>query len=935
MKKLLFVMLFLCGVAFDAHPFFFKHDPFRSWETVHTENFYVHYPKGYHEVALKIAAMCEEAYLPVSKTVRYSPGKTHVVIHTDSDVINAFAAPFPWRIEVFLTEPQDNWLGSGDEFLRVLIVHEFTHIAHMRKKRGLTRATYFLLGDNAFLWHKITPLWFQEGIATYNETYLTRGGRGRNPRFLMEFNASIYPHQKSLYSTSFLSRVEYPIGMWYYSGFEMHNHLVNQHGSGVWADILDSYTAVPFCGFNYHVRKITSKDVETHYRDIARLRRNRLQDDTRHIITQSSDKQMHLSPVWATDSTILFHKKGLAELPKLKEINIKNGEQREVLTIDFYYETNSFAIRDGIIVYSHLSVHPLYSAVSYHDIHTYNMKTGDKRRVTRRKNISSANFHPTENKVVAVESLFPNNQVVEVSLETGEIKPIFRIVNSSVLNPKYSPCGEFLAFTLSDENGITEIAVYSFENKTYTKVTNSGQYHVNNPTWSPDGRYIYFNGVYNGRFSIMRVNLLTKQEQFGFSSLYGVESVDISKDGNLLVYSQYTKDGFRIAVKNINEITFQNISRNSVRQKNEPLVSLNSENENEDSVIEHKIKGYNPFRTIAVPQGWMPLIIQDVENFIYGFHAQSNDPLGRHSWNVNVLRRFGDEPRWFGRFDYQYRRFWPEVHLAYENMNYSHMVNSANSGRDTIAYWENRRGFEGFLHFQVLLAQNVFVSRFNLTLGAENKNIEYTSDYFSMPPGVFEISSVYSQVSFSHLAGTIRNIVPHSGIQTDLIYRSTVDFFDLRSDFEGEAIFGNIQLFYTPPIFLDFQFEVAARSLVRGGSYIYSAPIRTLPWGYSNSNDSMEVVFRVAVHYPLFFLESQFPFLPIYMDFLGVELFNEIGTSSSLDISLMDSFNQNMLTSKGVKFYLDMKIFGLFGFRPGISFYFLADNQMYRSFFVE
>lgn len=115
-----------------------------------TAHFSIHYPAGYESIADKIAHICEEVYQPVGQSLHYFPHRTQVVVHTRSDVSNGYVVQLPWRMELFINEPQDNTFGSNEEWLHILITHEMTHVVQARKVRGLSRLSYpFLVSSTA------------------------------------------------------------------------------------------------------------------------------------------------------------------------------------------------------------------------------------------------------------------------------------------------------------------------------------------------------------------------------------------------------------------------------------------------------------------------------------------------------------------------------------------------------------------------------------------------------------------------------------------------------------------------------------------------------------------------------------------------------------------------------------------------------------------
>ena len=154
--KILLIVVFIPVIKAQG----ISHDPKISWDTIKSEHFNVHVPTEHLELGLKIADICERVYPVVSHSLDYKPKLTHVIVHTENDESNGIASLFPWRMELFVTTPQSNITGKNASWLESLILHEFTHIVHLRKHKGISSLTRPFLGDFNAVWQMVTPVWF-------------------------------------------------------------------------------------------------------------------------------------------------------------------------------------------------------------------------------------------------------------------------------------------------------------------------------------------------------------------------------------------------------------------------------------------------------------------------------------------------------------------------------------------------------------------------------------------------------------------------------------------------------------------------------------------------------------------------------------------------------------------------------------------------------
>ncbi len=174
------VLIATCG-ALPTHVWS-QVDPSGSWQTWHTEHFRIHAKASHVLHALRASREAERAYLALSSELTSPKGKVDLVLTDAADFSNGFATVFPSnRLTINLAPPATaNELGVYDDWLRLVITHELTHIFHLDRSGGIWRILQKPFGrapglfPNAYL-----PGWVSEGIATYYESRFTSAGRVR------------------------------------------------------------------------------------------------------------------------------------------------------------------------------------------------------------------------------------------------------------------------------------------------------------------------------------------------------------------------------------------------------------------------------------------------------------------------------------------------------------------------------------------------------------------------------------------------------------------------------------------------------------------------------------------------------------------------------------------------------------------------------------
>ncbi|MEZ4459807.1 MAG: hypothetical protein R3E66_08760 [bacterium] len=155
-------------------------DPELEYFTIETPHFYVHYHTGAEDLAMKVAITCEEAHAALVPLLDWVPAKTHVNVIDKSDIANGSANVYGRNLmNIYGMAPEaDSVLGFYDDWIRVLVYHEYVHILHIDTRGSIFPYLNAVLGK-VFSPNQTLPRWYVEGLATYHESNRTRGGRVR------------------------------------------------------------------------------------------------------------------------------------------------------------------------------------------------------------------------------------------------------------------------------------------------------------------------------------------------------------------------------------------------------------------------------------------------------------------------------------------------------------------------------------------------------------------------------------------------------------------------------------------------------------------------------------------------------------------------------------------------------------------------------------
>ena len=156
-------------------------DPRYRFRALATEHFIIYFHQDEGALASRLAAIAEDVWHALERPLGARPPRlTHVVLVDQSDLANGGATPVP-RDTIVVTAvwpPGADFIGKTDDWLRLVFTHEFTHIVHLDRSESWARVVRGIFGRTPIAFPNLfLPIWQIEGIATYEESALTGGGR--------------------------------------------------------------------------------------------------------------------------------------------------------------------------------------------------------------------------------------------------------------------------------------------------------------------------------------------------------------------------------------------------------------------------------------------------------------------------------------------------------------------------------------------------------------------------------------------------------------------------------------------------------------------------------------------------------------------------------------------------------------------------------------
>ncbi|MFV8753292.1 DPP IV N-terminal domain-containing protein [Nannocystaceae bacterium ST9] len=565
----------LCGRAAQANQDL-------EFRTLETEHFIIHYPVGTEEVADRVAMLAERAYSRLTLALAHEPRlRTHIVITDTTDASNGFAnaVPFP-RIRLFTSAPSNlSVLGSYDDWLDILVTHEFTHVVHIDTVHGLPKLLNALLGFGVL--GKVSgpnivqPRWTLEGLATMYESDLSSQGRYRSALFDMflrmavldgrfqqidqfNSNARVFPHGSSVYL--------YGLHFMHYLG--MH------YGRDKLAELSHRYGArlVPW-GVNRALKDVIGVDFDQAFKEFQQdserrffaqarqIRARGLRQGRRLTFTSASASsgQHTRYPVWSPDDQWIWfyeddgqRQAGIRRIPaegtRIRE-GLQIGNQGQSPDIQRMIDVEDASLPSFIgpnedqIVFDMVATHDY----RYRWSDLYRWKSPDRRgreQLTFGMRARSPDVSPDGRSVVFVRNDSGQSRIALLELDTRvtrELAPLDFVQQSN--DPDFHPSGRKIAYAAFREGGFQDIWVYDMDSETHQRIT-ADRALDSSPEWSPDGRWLLFSSDRSGVNNVYAWDSESERVRQVTNVLGGAFEPALSHDGTKLAYVGYSSMGF-------------------------------------------------------------------------------------------------------------------------------------------------------------------------------------------------------------------------------------------------------------------------------------------------------------------------------------------------------------------------------------------------------
>lgn len=363
------------------------------------------YPQG-HDSLARLVADYAQAFRPPS-LLGYESGRPFPLVLRDfTPVSNGLVAWVPSRMELYSLTGGE--MALPVPWLKHLVSHEIRHYAQMNALgNGPYKWLYYLLGEQSHaISSGLTPLWYFEGDAIYNESRLGGYGRSQSAITFQQYRTDLLTGNQLSYDQYINRSLRYHAPNHYHFGALMVEHGAHRYGHDFWREVVRRACRLPYTLFPFHfaIKGLTGRTQHQLFNDALRALDSTyrahalLPTDTiaQELDEFSDERYPHYSH--ATKESIIwkrdFHH-------RLACYAIAPGKRSRKL-YEPAYLYGSIRYSDTLAIWCEIDRHPIWSDVQYSNIRLMHLPTGRVKTLTRRQRAISPIILPGDSTVCAI-----------------------------------------------------------------------------------------------------------------------------------------------------------------------------------------------------------------------------------------------------------------------------------------------------------------------------------------------------------------------------------------------------------------------------------------------------------------------------------------------------------------------------------------------------
>jgi len=710
MKKflpLLFLLYQPAGHAFT--------DPSLSWMTLTSPHFHVHFHQGEETLAKRAVVLAEDVHTRLVPRMKSQPsGRTHIVLVDAMDDANGWATTVPYNLITLYVTPPLGEPGFGahpyDDWMRLLITHEYTHIVQMDMTAGIPGVLRNILGNLYFpnMWQ---PTWLKEGLAVYEETELTGGGRNRSPAAEMVMRMAVLEDAFPPISHAANFTEKWPSGETpYLFGGGFTGYIADRFGREKLADISVEYSgrSWPFLVSSTAYRTIGNDYPELweewksklamRYEPVRQSVLDRGMSSSRALTPNKLNRggYRNLAPAISPDGRqILYSVSNADEHPSIHLMNLDGSDDRTLLDNTASSGQSLAWGADGKGFYF-TRIERVRNANLYNDIYYYDLEKRTESRLTRHLRARDPAPSPDGTQLVFVVTGLGKTRLAMLSLVQKKIAMeqdinwLGEAGTNQFETPRFSPDGQKIVVGVRQPDGYKDIWILDsrgnkVEEAMHDRAIDGGA------VWGADGSKLYFSSDRSGIFNLHAYDLASQQIMQVSNVLGGAFMPSVSPDGTGIAFVNYSSLGYDIHIMENDPATWKAAAR-----YHDPYPVMRYD----DKEVVFEQSSYNALPTLY-PRFWIPYPgYSPYSGAMGGLITFGADAIQRHSYLFTASYGPKNNRLWYD-LNYRYDGSFPDFRLIARDtdMVYTGLLQQQAGFAAQGDYIERARVFDVSLNF--------------------------------------------------------------------------------------------------------------------------------------------------------------------------------------------------------------------------------------------
>jgi hypothetical protein len=336
----------------------------------------------------------------------------NIVLLYQTTLSNAYVRLAPVISEYYMTPSQNNFSVGSLRWDDNLVIHENRHMQQFANfNKGFTKLFSFFLGQQGQLLANgiAIPDYFFEGDAVYQETLVSKQGRGRMPYFFNGLKSLWLSNANYSWMKLRSGSLKNYVPDHYELGYPLIAYGYQQYGNMFWRKVTEDAVKFKsvFYAFNKAIERHSGKSYQQFRQDALSSFKEKLIaqqpiKDESITITQPLKNNVvdYLYPQFIQNDSIIVTKQSYKEVSSF--YILANGKERKIRVKDIVLD-DYFSYRNGKVVYATHVSNPRWYNQTYSDITLMDIYTGQQNRITQRKKYFSPDISQDGLTIVAVD----------------------------------------------------------------------------------------------------------------------------------------------------------------------------------------------------------------------------------------------------------------------------------------------------------------------------------------------------------------------------------------------------------------------------------------------------------------------------------------------------------------------------------------------------